>query len=340
MNQINNIQVGNQTYQIGGTGSGNKEGASGGLTMGNQNSLATIEEQTIPFVFARTNTLSTIDCSYASSGADCLIAGLPQDFMGESGELWSMMARMPIVVSHDSTDIEGHPHKACVSMLQIKDALSEESSLSQNISSLLSQFNSINMIMKLHSTSKFLELTASDSVFIEYCLGVGISIMTEQVPADAVAEIASMIQQYYTAGYLTTGSKLITACVQGMIVNTALDITGDETSGYTAQLVDTVLSINSLEPGSTIFVEGEPMGFLIDIRDNQVEAAAEVSNYVFCVYNPSNEALITNIPVWWNNDTPPTFAGQDTVVNISVLGGVGSYTTIHIPMDEILEDLS
>jgi hypothetical protein len=37
MNQINNIQVGNQTYQIGGTGSGSTTGggASGGLTMGN-----------------------------------------------------------------------------------------------------------------------------------------------------------------------------------------------------------------------------------------------------------------------------------------------------------------
>jgi hypothetical protein len=36
MNQINNIQVGNQTYQIGGTGSGSATGgASGGLTMGN-----------------------------------------------------------------------------------------------------------------------------------------------------------------------------------------------------------------------------------------------------------------------------------------------------------------
>jgi hypothetical protein len=117
MNPINNIQIGNQIYQIGGTGGGNKEVVSGGLTKGNQNSLATVGEETIPFVFARTNTVSVIDCSYASSGADCVIAGLPQDFMGESGELWSINGRMPIVVSHDSTDIEGHPHKACMSVL-------------------------------------------------------------------------------------------------------------------------------------------------------------------------------------------------------------------------------
>lgn len=339
MNPINNIQIGNQIYQIGGTGGGNKEVVSGGLTKGNQNSLATIGDYIIPFVFARTNTFSSIDCSQASSGAPCIIAGLPQDFMGESGELWLWSEEMPIVVSHDSTDIEGHPHKACASMLQIKDALEEDSSLSQEIQSLLSQFNSINTIIKLHSTSKFLELTESDSVFIEYCLGAGVSLYTEQLSAEAIMEIAAMIQEYYSNGYLITGSKLATVCVGGGVVNMALDITGDETSGYSAQVGPTVVSINSLEPGSIILVDGQPMGFLIDIRDNQVEAATEVPNYVFGVYNPSDEALITNIPIWWNNDTPPTFAGSDTMVNISVLGGIGSYTTIHVPIDEILENL-
>lgn len=340
MNQINNIQVGNQTYQIGGTGSGSTTGggASGGLTMGNQTSLVTIDDDTIPFVFARTNTFSAVDCSHASADTFGVIAGLPQDFMGESGELWSMAAQVPIVVSHNSIDIEGHPHKACMSMLQIKDAFDENSSLSHQISSLLSQFNSVNPIIKLHSTSKFLELTESDSVFIEYCLGAGTSIQTEQLPAESVSQMAALIQQCYTAGHLITGSKLMTAFTEGAVVNIALDITGDETSGYTAQLAGKALSINSLEPGSIIFVEGQPAGFLIDIRDNQVEAA-EVPNYVFGVYNPSDEMLVTNIPIWWNNDTPPTFADQDTLVQISVLAGVGNYITIHIPIDEILENL-
>jgi hypothetical protein len=57
------------------------------------------------------------------------------------------------------------------------------------------------------------------------------------------------------------------------------------------------------------------------------------------VYNPSDEALITNIPVWWDNDTPPTFAGYETMVLISVFGWIGSYTTVHVPIDEILENL-
>lgn len=343
MEQINNIQVGNQIYQIGGTGSGSTTGggASGGLTMGNHSLVATIEEETFPFVFARTNTYSAIDCSYASSDADCIIAGLPQDFMGESGELWLMsQGYVPIVVSHDSTDIEGHPHKACMSMLQIKGALDEGSSLSQNIISLLSRCNSINVVIKLHATSKFLELTESDSVFIEYCLGAGTPILTEQLPAEYISQIAAMIQQYYAAGYLITGSKLVTSCIEGAITNVALDITGDETSGYSAQMGSYVLSIDGLEPGATIFMNGYPIGFLIDIRDNQVEAAAEVPNYVFGIYNPDDKELITNIPVWWNNDTPPTFAGDDTMVAISVLGGIGNYTTVHIPVDEILENLS
>lgn len=339
MEQINNIQVGNQIYQIGGTGSGSTTGggASGGLTMGNQTSLTTLEDETMPFVFARTNTFSSIDCSYASPGLGCVIAGLPQDFMGESGELWSFDAFLPIVVSHNSTDIEGHPHKACVSLLQAKEALVDDS-LSQTVFTYLQRDNSVNAIIKFHSTSKFLELTESDSIFIEYCLGAGMSIFTEQLPAEYVLQIAAMIQQYYSAGYLITGSKLITACVDGIVVNIALDITGDETSGYSAQLGPNTLSINSLEPGSAIFVQGQFVGFLIDIRDNQVEAAAEVPNYVFGVYNPADEALITNIPVWWDNDTPPTFAGEDTMVKISLFGWIGSYTTVHVPIDEILEN--
>lgn len=340
MEQINNIQVGNQTYQIGRTGSGSATGgASGGLTKGNQNSLATVNGLTFPFVFARANTFSAIDCSYASSGVDCVIAGLPQDFMGESGELWSMSMETPIVVSHDSTDIEGHPHKACVSMPQIKDVLDENSSLSKAINSLLSQHNCVNTIIKLHSTSKFLELTESDSVFVEYWLGAGATIMTAQLSVEDITSLASMLQQQYSTGSLVTGSKLITAYVQGQIINMALDITRDETSGYSVQLSSYVFSINSLEPGSTILLNGNPAGFLIDIRDNYVEAASEVPQYVFVVYNPSEEALITNIPVWWDNDTPPTFAGNDTMVNISLFNQIGSYTTVHIPVDEILDNL-
>ena len=54
-----------------------------------------------------------------------------------------------------------------------------------------------------------------------------------------------------------------------------------------------------------------------------------VSHYMFNIVMPSGNSLITNIPLTWSQDIAPEF-GEDKLVQISVLDGVGTFNSISL----------
>jgi hypothetical protein len=54
-----------------------------------------------------------------------------------------------------------------------------------------------------------------------------------------------------------------------------------------------------------------------------------VSHYMFNIVMPSDNSLITNIPITWSQDITPEF-GEDKLVQISVLDGVGTFNSISL----------
>ena len=54
-----------------------------------------------------------------------------------------------------------------------------------------------------------------------------------------------------------------------------------------------------------------------------------VSHYMFNIVMPSDNSLITNIPLTWSQDIAPEF-GEDKLVQISILDGVGTFNSISL----------
>jgi hypothetical protein len=168
MNQINNIQVGNQTYQIGGTGSGSAGGGSA-VSRGVSAMTFTVESAGISgkMLLVRPNSISSIvmsDTDYAAA-----VVGLPHEITQESGELWNVAGVIPIIVSHDSTDIPGYPHKATIATPTPEENSEFESILGEMMNGILGSILNINSFgtkVCLYCTSKFLEATSEDTLIL------------------------------------------------------------------------------------------------------------------------------------------------------------------------------
>ena len=103
---IKNIQIGDETYQI----------------AGSQNNSSLTRGKAIPFsinevngvaLLARPNEISSLVTQ--NSDVIGVVAALPHEMLQESGELWNISGIIPIIVSHNSTDVPGCPHKATLS---------------------------------------------------------------------------------------------------------------------------------------------------------------------------------------------------------------------------------
>lgn len=336
MNQINNIQVGNQTYQIGGTGSGS---ASGGSAVVRGESAMVIADEASglqgKMLLVRPNSISSVVMSDTDVAA--AVIGLPHEIAQESGELWNISGIIPIIVSHDSTDIPGYPHKATISIPAPEDSSEWISGMPQNgmLGSLLN-INSFGGKICVYCTSKFLEATSQDMLILRECLMDGTVLVEETMTGDMLS------QMWQQLGYPTTGETMVVGCMVSMlgrgVTAVACDIVETPGSEFPYSFTLNVdgssfdLYAKSLEPGSPFFDgqdESAIVGFIAYIGPSYMKVDP-TSHYMLNINISSESMFITNIPVAWANNTPPTFS-QDRLVQISVLDGVGTFNEVVLP---------
>ena len=176
MNQINNIQVGNQTYQIGGTGSGSTTGGGSSLSRGTTFKLTLGEGESEGegvFLLARPNEISSLVTQNPNTVG--VVTALPHEMLQESGELWNVSGIIPVIVSHDSTDVPGCPHKATICRFIPGDVESSSSfeyileDMDEIFGSLLN-INTMGVKMCIYCSEKFLEATPESTIIMRICL--------------------------------------------------------------------------------------------------------------------------------------------------------------------------
>lgn len=331
MSQINNIQIGDQLFQIGGTGGNNSEKVAQTIERGEQ-------LVTIPYLGAsalagvvRPNTVYGI-CPQGESAV--ILAGLPHEITQESGELWSMEGILHIIVSHDNTEIPNHPHKATFYMMDSLD--SDNYDLNGPIG--ISGFNFLQYLQTnsnaakvcFYSTSRFLEISGADSVIVRQCLLDGTVLFETQVPQEelgGINEIAPFLisGDSFLIGLSTNGSPITLPC--------NVEESDNDLFTYSVSLGAIAesgqLYFNSMDPGTELYDNNQnQVGVLIYLGPSYMDVNP-VSRYMFNINMSQDMTYITNIPISWDNDTPPVF-GEDKLVQISIQDGVGSYVSTSV----------
>lgn len=338
MNQINNIQVGNQTYQIGGTGSGSAGGGSavvrGEVAMAIADESSGLQGQ---MLLVRPNSISSVVLSDTDVAA--AVVGLPHEMVQESGELWNISGIIPIIVSHDSTDIPGYPHKATIARFVPEEDSEFGSILEEMADGMLGSLlniNSMGVKMCVYCTSKFLEATSQDTIIMRQCLMDGTVLYEETIPGDMLSQL------WQQMGYPTTGETMVVGFMASMlgtgVTSVACDIVENPGSEFPYSFTLNVggssfdLYAKSLEPGSPFF-DGEDesniVGFIAYTGPSYMNVNP-VSHYMLNVHMSPEAMFITNLPVAWANNTPPTFS-QDKLIQISILDGVGTFNEVVVP---------
>lgn len=341
MNQINNIQVGNQTYQIGGTGSGSTTGGGSSLSRGTTFKLTMGEGEDggeEVFLLARPNEISSLVAQ--NSNTVGVVTALPHEMLQESGELWNMAGIIPVIVSHDSTDVPGCPHKATICRFIPGDVESSSSleyildDMDQILGSLLN-VNTMGLKMCIYCSEKFLEATPESTVIIRLCLMDGS--VVQEIPA-SYEMLSSMFAQ---GGQPSTGDTMVVGFMTSTLGVGPVAIACNPTENpgalfpysITLNIGSTQFNLysKSLEPGS-MFYDGEseesPVGCILYTGPSYMDVSP-VSQYRFNVNMFPDSMLITNIPAAWNFNTPPVFS-QDTVTQFQILDGIGTYNTVSL----------
>lgn len=328
---IKNIQIGDETYQIAGSQNNSS------LTRGKSIPFSINEDNGVALL-ARPNEISSLVTQ--NSDAVGVVAALPHEMLQESGELWNISGIIPIIVSHNSTDIPGCPHKATIGRFGPGDVESaspiEETlnGMNELLGSLLN-VNTMGVKMCIYCSEKFLEATSESTIIMRMCLMDGS--VVQEVPLSY-----DMLSQLFTqVGQPSTGDTMVVVFMRNMLgvgpIAIACNLT--ENPGalfpYSTTLnvgpTQITLYTKSLEPGS-MFYSGEseesPIGCILYTGPSYMNVSP-VSQYRFNVNMFPDSMFITNIPAAWNFNTPPVFS-QDTVTQFQILDGIGTYNTVSL----------
>lgn len=330
MNQINNIQVGNQTYQIGGTGSGSAEGSAGGSAITRGDMLYYQSDDTsskLAYGVIRPNRI------YTAFGATTgVFMGLPQEILSESGEVASLAGYMGLVVDEENTEIEGYPTKISVPYADI----TQMGSLSSIPELPDLKYGSMGAKMCVYSSQPLSSIASSDCI-CKVCLIDNTVLEEDIIPGSTVASLMG--------SYLWRGKDLVIAlaCIPSAGIFEPLILvadTSEEESAYAdyplwGEQSGIRFYAKSKNPGSECFIDygDEQIPCLLMYFGSSYMKVDSISHYIINMsFTQVGDgvfpaAYITNIPCAWDNNTAPDFT-PSTIVQASILDGIGSFNTI------------
>lgn len=335
MNQIKNIQVGEEIFSIGSViendvnpevpGDSTPEIIPVASSASRGENLTTIsfEDTQVLAGIVRANKICSICPKNGESHV--IVMGLPHEIIQESGELWSYSGAYSVIVSHDSTDIPGCPHKA--TMYQLNDGLAH-----------LLPVDSNGMKISYYCSSRFFEMTTEDTLVLRYCLMDGTVLQEAIVPQDEMPDMVETFTVDFPQSMMSGSHMVMVAANNGediFPITYVGDLIEDANADHLYTLIISIngeshtIQFDSTVTGSTLFFDGEitsEEGQLIYVGPSTM-TVSPVSHFMLNVNMSDSAEYITNIPIAWADGNPPVF-GTDKMVQMSILDGVGAFNTI------------
>lgn len=328
---IKNIQIGDETYQI----------------AGSQNNSSLTRGKAIPFsinevngvaLLARPNEISSLVTQ--NSDAVGVVMALPHEMLQESGELWNIAGIIPIIVSHNSTDVPGCPHKATIGRFVPGDVESSSpleetlNSMNEMLGSLLN-VNTMGVKMCIYCSEKFLEATSESTIIVRMCLMDGSIVQEIPLSYDFLSALFTQVGQPSTGDTMIVGFMMGELGLgQSAIACNPIE-NPDSLFPYSITLNVGLTQITfytkNLEPGSTVYSEESeesPVGCILYTGPSYMDVPP-VSQYRFNINMFPDSMFLTNIPAAWNFNDPPVFS-QDTITQFQILDGIGTYNTVSL----------
>lgn len=290
---IKNLQIGDQIYQLSG-GSSNHVGITRGVADG-------VSMDGTKYHLIRPNSI----VSTSSTDTDVFMGGIPQEYMQESGTFVMFGDNYGILKDIEPTT------KDAITVNKKLTMLSDESIFKDfGTSNILYQVGGsykLNIYWHQDNTDEVVcELTTLDGNIINQ---KSFNIPMQEV-LDSMRNLDNMIIYTY-----------------GTHVITALYDTDDEGNVYIYDGHGHKDTWHGVDVTQLTQFEHEGVTYNIIYQGPSYMEVNPVSHYMFNVIMNSEHSLITNIPLTWSQDIAPEF-GEDKLVQISVLDGVGTFNSI------------
>ena len=294
---IKNLQIGDQVYQLSGSSSNPV-----GVTRGK---LDTIRHQEIHQLI-RPNSITSI----RSTDGGIYMVGIPHEFMQESGKLVLFDENFGIL-----QDIEQCIGPVCANK-KLTILVDQDTAINPSSDSICYPSQDTKKIFKL-----VLYWNDSDRYnFVwEYFTLDGMKQSGTYSDSDWLQDILTSMWEYENILIARTEDEVV-------ICNLETDNTSYSYvhNGYNEILYS---SGGILGPHSGFAYNGQ--NYTVLYTGPSYMEVNPVSHYMFNIVMPSDNSLITNIPLTWSQDIAPEF-GEDKLVQISVLDGVGTFNSISL----------
>ena len=335
MNQINHIQVGDQTFQIGGTGSGNGAGGGSAVTRGEICHMDIFDgDARAAFGVIRPNKI------YSVFDADLgIFTGIPQEMLNETGECAVLGGYIGAVINENSADIEGFPTKISASIVDgvaLRNLTQNGPSSEMGIMKIFMNFieqGSLGVKLCIYADSSLDNISEQTNYIMRICF-MDDTILTQSGPMQD-SDLTNMAQQLWRGKDLVIAADIDTG--MPLVLTGTINESGSAYSDYPFWGEQDGLKFysKSKELGSDCFVEydgGSQLSCVLLYVGPSYMEVNSVPHYMLNIHlsSPDNDSsFITNIPCMWNNATPPTF-GASNLVQMSILDGIGSYNTVDL----------
>ena len=296
MSDIKNIQIGDQTYQLSGSASG------AGVTRGK---LDMIYHNGINQLI-RPNSITSI----RSIDADIYMVGVPHEFMQESGKLVLFCENFGIL-----QDIEAECTGLICANKKLTILVDQDTAMNPSSDSIC---------YPSQDTKKFFKLVLywNDSdrynFYWNYCTLDGMTQSDVNFGSEWLQSILDNVWEY---------ENIIIARTKEEIIICNLDTDNTNYSNIYNGYNETLYSGGPIYKDFGFQYNGYYYNVLY--TGPSYMEVNPVSHYMFNIVMPSENTLITNIPLTWSQDVAPEF-GEDKLVQISVLDGVGTFNSISL----------
>lgn len=295
---IKNLQIGDQTYQLSGSSS-----SPVGITRGK---LDTIGPNGIAYQLIRPNSITSI-----KSTSSIYMVGIPHEFMQESGKLVLFCENFGIM-----QDIEEYCTGPVCANKKLTILVDQDTAINPSSDSICYPSQYTKKIFKL-----VLYWNDSDryNFYWESRTLDGMTYSSINFGSEWLYNILNNIWE---------SENILIARKEDEVIICNLDTNNSSYSNICNGYNETLYSAGGpLGPHFGFTYNGYNYTVLY-IGPSYMEVNP-VSHYMFNIVMPSDSSLVTNIPLTWSQDIAPEF-GEDKLVQISVLDGVGTFNSISL----------
>lgn len=296
---IKTLQIGDQIYQLSGSSSD-----TGSVTRGKVDPIYYNKMHQL----IRPNSIISI----RSNDRSIYMVGIPHEFMQESGKLVLFCENFGIL-----QDIEENCTGPVCANKKLTILVDQDTAMNPSSDSICYPSQDTKRIFKL--VLYWNDSNSSNFFWQSFTLD-GMTYSDTNFSSEWLGNILNSIQEYENILIARKDDEVV-------ICNLDTDMTSYSIvyNGYNEMLYN--MGGGILSPQSGFTYNGQ--NYTVLYTGPSYMEVNPVSHYMFNIVMPSDNSLITNIPLTWSQDIAPEF-GEDKLVQISVLDGVGTFNSISL----------